>query len=111
VFGDANGPLGYHLFVSRDGGGSFVETGGRLPVDATGGVATPDTSTIVVSNDAVVVGSFDGGNTWSTVLRAGNADLGFTTPSQGVVITHSADGSSGLFMTRDGGRTWSAVSF
>ncbi|HEY8636750.1 MAG TPA: hypothetical protein VIL81_05740, partial [Candidatus Limnocylindrales bacterium] len=116
LFGDANGPLGYHLFVSRDGGGSFVARGGRLPVDSISGVATPDTSTIVIagwdSTEAVLVGSFDGGKTWSKVVRAGTvqlSDLGFTTPSQGVVITNSASGSGGLFMTRDGGHTWSAV--
>ena len=118
LFGDANGPLGYHLFVSRDGGGSFVARGGRLPVDSIGGVATSDTSTILIagwdSTEAVLVGSFDGGKTWSKVVRAGTvqlSDLGFTTPSQGVVITNSASGSGGLFMTRDGGHTWSAVKF
>ena len=118
MFGDVNGPLGYHLFVSRDGGASFVAKGGRLPVDSINGVATPGTSTIVIagwdSTEAVLVGSFDGGKTWSTVVRAGTvqlSDLGFTTPSQGVVITNSASGSSGLLMTRDGGHTWSAVKF
>jgi hypothetical protein len=118
LFGNVNGPLGYHLFVSRDGGGSFVARGGRLPVDSISGVATADTSTIVIagwdSTEAVLVGSFDGGKTWSTVVRAGTvqlSDLGFTTPTQGVVITNSASGSGGLFMTRDGGRTWSAVKF
>jgi hypothetical protein len=118
MFGDANGPLGYHLFVSRDGGGSFVETVGRIPVEASGGVATPGASTIVVSglesNEGVLVGSFDGGKTWATVLRAGAvqlAEVGFTTPLQGVVVTNSASGSAGLFMTRDGGHTWAAVQF
>jgi hypothetical protein len=118
MFGNVNGPLGYHLFVSRDGGASFVAKVGRPPVDAVSGVATPDTSTIVIagwhSAEAVLVGSFDGGKTWSTVFRAGTvqlSDLGFTTPSQGVVVTNSASGSGGLFMTRDGGHTWSAVNF
>jgi len=118
MFGDVNGPLGYHLFVSRDGGGTFAEIGGRIPVEAIFGVATPGASTIVVSgwesNEGVLVGSFDGGKTWATVLRTGAvqlAEVGFTTPSQGVVVTNSVGGSGGLFMTRDGGHTWSAVKF
>ena len=97
---------------------TFAETGSRVPVTLGGGVATPDTSTIVVAGSdakgSVLVGSFDGGHTWSLVLRAGNVgltDLGFTTPTQGVVVTSSASGSDRLLMTRDGGHTWSAIEF
>ena len=111
-------PKGNHLFVSSDGGATFVEAAGSLPVTLGGGIATPDTSTIVVAGSdakgSVLVGSFDGGHTWSLVHRAatvGFADLGFTTSTQGVVVTSSASGSDHLLMTRDGGRTWSAIEF
>jgi hypothetical protein len=111
-------PQGNRLFVSRDGGTTFAETGGRVPVTLGGGVATADTLTIIVagsdSTGSVLVGSFDGGHTWSPVLRAGTdalGELGFTTPVQGVVITTSAGGSGRLLMTRDAGHTWSAIEF
>ena len=94
---------------------TFAETGSRVPVTLGGGVATPDTSTIVVSGSdasgSVLVGSFDGGHTWSVVLRAGAAgfaDLGFTTTTQGVVVTSSANGLDRLLITRDGGQLMSA---
>ncbi len=110
-------PQGNHLFVSGDGGTTFAETGSRVPVTLGGGVATPGTSTIVVSGtnstQSILVGSFDGGQTWSTVLQAGSvglADLGFTTPTQGVVVAIGA-GAGRLLMTHDGGRTWSAIEF
>jgi hypothetical protein len=116
--GQLSSPQGNHLFVSRDAGLTFAESSTRVPVTLGGGVATPDTSTIVVSGSdasgSVLVGSFDGGHTWSVVLRAGTvgfADLGFTTLSQGVVVTSSASGSDRLLMTRDGGHTWSAIVF
>ena len=61
---------------------------------------------------AVIVATFDAGRTWTVVAWLGAvtlADLGFTTATQGVVITGPAGGSSSLLMTRDGGRTWRAV--
>ena len=116
--GQWSSPTGNHLFVSRDAGVTFAESSSLVPVTLGGGVATPDTSTIVVSgvdaSGSVLVGSFNGGHSWSVVLRAGAlafADLGFTTTTQGVVVTSSASGSDRLLMTRDGGHTWSAIVF
>ena len=116
--GQWSSPAGNHLFVSRDAGTTFAETGSPVPVTLGGGVATPDTSTIVVAGSdaggSVLVGSFDGGHTWSVVLRAGTvgfADLGFTTTTQGVVVTNSANGLGRLLITRDGGHTWSTIAF
>jgi len=110
-------PQGDHLFTSQDGGTTFVETGPRTPVGGASGVASPDRSTIVIAGSdasgSILVGSFDGGLTWSTVLGAGAAtfaDLGFTTATQGIVIT-TAGTANHLLMTRDGGRTWGAVTF
>jgi hypothetical protein len=79
-------------------------------------VAAASPSVIVVGGSdatgAVLVGTFDGGGTWTVVARLGAveiADLGFTTATQGVVITVSSDGPASLLVTRDGGRTWGAV--
>ncbi|MHB8397759.1 MAG: sialidase family protein [Candidatus Limnocylindrales bacterium] len=110
-------PQGDHLFTSHDGGTTFVETGPRTPLSGASAVASPGRATIVIAgtdaSGSVLVGSFDGGLTWSTVLRPGAGpftDLGFTTATQGIVITTSGT-TSQLRMTRDGGRTWSAVTF
>ncbi|HVA87659.1 MAG TPA: hypothetical protein VNF73_15245 [Candidatus Saccharimonadales bacterium] len=107
-------PAGGHLFVSHDGGLTFVETGTRVPGGLEAEIASPGTSTVIVAGGAgtrsVLVGSFDGGRTWTTVFSGGAAassDLGFTTPTQGVVVTN--DGR--LLMTRDGGRSWAQVRF
>ncbi len=110
-------PKGSHLFLSHDGGSSFVESATVVPLEATAQVAAASASvTVVGGNDAsgaVLVATFDAGRTWSVVARIGVADLvdlGFTTPTQGVVATTSGDGRVASFlMTRDGGRTWRAV--
>lgn len=118
--GQWSSPQGDHLFVSRDGGVTFTETGPRNPIlDTASGLATPGRSTIVIagldSHGAALVGSFDSGRTWTKVLGGGNvlySDLGFTTTTQGVVISDApATGAGHLLMTHDGGRTWSTVKF
>jgi photosystem II stability/assembly factor-like uncharacterized protein len=116
-------PAGEHLFRSANGGGSFAELSPAVPLTGAHEVATPATSTIVVAGDGpldaqgastpVVIASFDGGHTWVTVLKPGTAtftDLGFTTTTQGVLIT-TVGATSRLLMTRDGGHTWVAVAF
>jgi photosystem II stability/assembly factor-like uncharacterized protein len=116
-------PAGEHLYRSANGGASFAELSPAVPLSSAGEVATPNTSTIVVAGDGppdakgattpVVIGSFDGGHSWTTVLRPGSAtftDLGFTTQTQGVLIT-TVGATSRLLMTRDGGHTWAAVAF
>ena len=109
-------PAGDHLYLSHDGGSTFVESATTVPLQAAGQVAPASTSVIVVGGSdatgAILVGTFDGGRTWTIVAQLGAvqiADLGFTTATQGVVITVSSDGPASLLMTRDGGRTWSGV--
>jgi hypothetical protein len=112
-------PKGEHLFASTDGGTTFAETGTRMPLDSVAAVATPDRSTIVVagsdsSGGAALLASFDGGRTWSRELSAETvsfSDLGFTTPTQGIVVTTSASGTGRLLMTHDAGLTWAPVDF
>ena len=78
-------------------------------------------STAVVSVAAVsgatgIDASFDGGHIWSGTLFFGDggsglSDLGFTTPTQGVVVYGQISNPQTLqlLMTRDGGHTWAAV--
>ena len=109
-------PGGDHLFLSRDGGSSFVEAATEVPVTMAARITSPSPSVIVVGGSdatgAILVGTYDGGRTWSVVAPLGAvsiADLGFTTTSQGVVVTAPADGPASLLMTRDGGQTWRPV--
>jgi len=109
-------PAGDHLYLSGDGGSAFVESATAVPLQMAAQVAAASPSVIVVGGSdatgAVLVGTFDGGRTWTIVARLGAveiADLGFTTAAQGVVITVSADRPASLLVTRDGGRTWGPV--
>ncbi len=109
-------PTGDHLYLSHDGGSTFVESGTTVPLQMAGQVAAASPSVIVVGGSdatgAVLVATFDGGRTWTIVARLGAvtiADLGFTTATQGVVISAPSGGPARLLMTRDGGRTWRAV--
>lgn len=114
-------PTGVHLYASADGGTTFVEAAAKPPVSGLDGVAAsgPGSSAIVVAGSlsgvgSALVASFDGGRTWAatyTLKGAGSfSDVGFTTADQGVAITTSGVGEGRLLMTRDGGRSWSAVS-
>lgn len=112
-------PKGDHVFVSRDGGTSFTEPGPRTPLDSAAVIATPSRSVIVIGGaegkKGVLIGSFDGGKTWPAAHDAGPevafSELGFSTTDQGVVITTATSGISNLLMTRDGGHTWSRITF
>ncbi len=109
-------PTGSHLFISHDGGATFAEAATAVPLTMSGQITAASPSVIVVggtdATGAVLVATFDAGRTWSVVGRLGTADpvdLGFTTPTQGVVVATSGDAPATFWMTRDGGRTWSAV--
>ncbi len=103
-------PVGEELFVSHDGGTTW-STGTRIPVTGGGQIAAATASSFVVAGPGVLVATFDGGATWSTVARMPGsfADLGFTTPLQGVAVLQAP--SPALVTTRDGGRTWTTVTF
>jgi photosystem II stability/assembly factor-like uncharacterized protein len=58
--------------------------------------------------------SVDGGRTWPSTLNAGKvriSQLGFTTRTQGLLITMTESGAGAMLMTHDGGRTWTRVAF
>jgi photosystem II stability/assembly factor-like uncharacterized protein len=109
---------GEHLYVSHDGGATFAETGGTVPVQEPL-LANPVRGTILVGRGQLLVASFDHGQTWRTVLDltqpAFITYLGFTTASQVVAIADESTGTTqragALYMTRDGGHTWAKVSF
>ena len=114
-------PQGVHLFTSADGGATFAEQAGALPITALAGITTaPSQPTIVAAGDqadgsAALIGRFSPAASWTAVatLAGGGtfSELGFTTDMQGVAIAQTADGTIQLLMTRDGGRTWAPVGF
>ena len=108
------GGSGEHLYTSADGGASFVRAAVPIPLDWVFDLSAATSSRIVAvggqagSGATAVVASQDGGRTWATVLRPAGSPiyLGFTTDTQGVLITVGH-----LWMTYDGGRTWQPVTF
>ncbi len=109
-------PTGERLFLSHDGGSTFTESATAVPLTMGAKAAAASPSVIVVGGSdatgALLVATFDAGKSWSVVARLGSVqvmDLGFTTPTQGVVVASGANGPATLLMTRDGGHTWSPV--
>ena len=112
-----------HLYTSTNGGSSFTRFAQPIGALASPGNATAvtisSTGTIVVGGSrgvtpsGVLVASFDGGSSWTTVYTGDTGivadELGFTTSSQGVAITAGDDPH--LLMTYDGGHHWSPVAF
>jgi hypothetical protein len=115
--GAFSSPQGVHLYVSSDGGMTFGESATAVPAQQGYVIASPDPSKIVIgatpvngANTSVLLGSFNGGASWMVVAKPSDVsftDLGFTTTTQGVVITSAGQ----LLMTRDAGDSWAAASF
>jgi photosystem II stability/assembly factor-like uncharacterized protein len=103
------------LFASSDGGSHFMELG-PLPGDQAESVAVAPGSaaTVAVADGSLgLLVSFDEGSSWHVALAPSATPgaqlnfVGFTTATQGVAV---APGRA-VFMTRDGGHTWQAVTF
>lgn len=117
------------VYVSTNGGASFRATAAPPAEGDLEAVAEAIPSVLVVgasSGASYLYASFDGGQSWQTVVSdssAGGApwhDLGFTTATQGVVVEgYPPEATSGtastppsrLLATTDGGHTWAAVTF
>jgi len=112
-------PPGERVFVSSDGGSSFRQAPTTLPVRSVYPVAAATRSAWVVGSadteaqsqpQARLLRTADGGKTWKTVHRSGEAgwlELGFTGADQGVVIGQG--NGDRLLMTFDGGQTWNPI--
>jgi hypothetical protein len=105
------------LYASSNGGDSFAPVG-PLPGGSGGGMITaaPGTATVVYATESGIIATFDGGKSWHVVSTVGGISyVGFTTASQGVAVSQQSVGSSEprmtVLMTRDGGRTWTPITF
>ena len=111
-----SGDAGAHW--SKAGTPSSEGDGGTLA----GGVAT-NLVLVTASAASWIEHSADGGTTWATVKTYGDGgmgwrDLGFTTPSNAIVVHGPADTNGNrygrlgqLLLSSDGGATWQSVSF
>jgi hypothetical protein len=113
IWGPGPSGMGFHAYRSTDGGTSFSRTWSQLPPGCCGDLVTPQPGVAitngVIGGVAGLVGTFNGGATWTLVYTGETgADLGFTSRSQGVSI--NPDRGS-LLMTFDGGHHWQAVTF
>ena len=96
-------PQATTVSFSRDGGQNFT----RRAAPAYGPVLSPTADTAVVVGDQTLRRTTDTGATWGTVARTPNRaadDWGFTTSTQGFVITNGE-----VLMTYDAGATWQPV--
>jgi hypothetical protein len=104
------------LYFSSNGGSSF-QAGPELgPLgDFFGSVlASPEPGVILLSHGDMgqdLLGSFNGGHTWSTVYHGELTYLGFTSPLQGVGIVQTTSTTTKMIMTFDGGHLWAPVTF
>jgi hypothetical protein len=127
------GSQGKTVRVSSDGGATSTAAGSPPRSGIASEIAAADSSTLAVtaqSGASFLYRSDDGAASWDTIddlpdAGAGFRDLGFTTSTQGVVIsgapadtstgkTHSTDDTasgSRLLMTHDAGATWTPVAF
>jgi len=112
---DGSDTIATHLYTSTDGGTTFTRGTTTMPdVDTIVGLAAPTPSTVMaallrVSAGSAILASTNGGHSWSATLQLGSDApryIGFTTASQGFVITGHA-----LWFTYDGGHHWVTARF
>lgn len=110
---------GTHLMTAIDGGVTFTETGTLTSGLAFSVLAPADPTHLVAAVDDKVFTSADGGETWTPTYTEpnhhGRARAGeFISATTGFVIlddTGPARNAATMLITRDTGRTWTAVAF
>jgi len=114
------------IYVSDDDGAHWTAAGVPSPAGDGGTIAATTTGEVAIATASAASWLFhsgDRGVTWQTVNTQfdggmGWADLGFTTATDGVVVHGPADSDGNstkrpgqLFLTSDGGASWTPVSF
>ena len=124
--GAAAGSVQKTVYVSDDLGAHWQKAGSPANGGDPGGLSAGSASQLVAaafSGGSFLYYSGDGGAKWSTAFFAGDGglgfnDLGFTTPTDGVVVygpvfsDDNAEGRPGqLLLTSNGGASWQKVSY
>ena len=124
--GAAAGSVQKTVYVSDDLGAHWQKAGSPANGGDPGGLSAGSASQLVAaafSGGSFLYHSGDGGAQWSTAFFAGDGglgfnDLGFTTPTDGVVVygpvfsANNAEGRPGqLLLTSNGGASWQKVSY
>jgi len=115
-------PAGVYAYVSTDWGSSFAMLGTPLPSsieDEGSSLASPSPGVAFITASVGLVGTFNGGATWTTVYSSPPGPgwpvyVGFETEAQGVAIWVNDQGLTtvgSLMMTFDGGTDWTTVTF
>jgi hypothetical protein len=124
--GAAAGSVEKTVYVSDDLGAHWTQTGSPGRGGDPDGLSAGSTAQLVAgaaSGGSILYYSGDGGAQWSTAFFAGDGglgfnDLGFTTPTDGVVVyapvqsDNNAEGRPGrLLLTSNGGASWQPVTY
>jgi hypothetical protein len=107
------GPVATTVSFSDNGGTSFVPAPQTLPSTDYGPIASPEPGAVVMGAQSGLIGTFDGGASWSVLYPTqdtgagmdGWSYVGFTTGLQGVAIARPGT----ILMTYDGGHVWVPV--
>jgi len=124
--GAAAGSVHKTVYLSDDLGAHWTQAGSPANGGDPNGLSAGSASQLVAaaySGGSFLYYSGDGGARWSTAFFAGDGglgfnDLGFTTPTDGVVVygpvfsDNNAEGRPGqLLLTSNGGASWQKVSY
>jgi hypothetical protein len=124
--GAAAGSVEKLVYVSANGGATWTKAGAPSPGGDPVTIAGGSPATLLVgaaSGGSEIYRSADRGHTWTTALNLLDggvewADLGFTTPTNAVVVHGPVDTSGNtygrpgqLLLSSNGGATWRAVRF
>lgn len=101
------------VYISRDGGASWLLTPTLIPMGASIDVVSETVAVAWNGTDFYV--TTDGAQTWTTTapdIRFSDSfsGLDFISALVGYVLTNNGAGVSGLYMTSDGGATWNLLS-
>jgi photosystem II stability/assembly factor-like uncharacterized protein len=114
-------PRGVHLFVSTDAGTTFASIPGTVPLGSVAAAAATGDTVLAAggvrggSGGSVIVATFDGGRTWSSVHEStasgGLADLAFIDALHASAVARTGGPDGTLLRSDDGGRTWTSIGF